>query len=90
MRKSGTRFISAALAACMMASVLPVNAFALGGGGTATDPESSISTQAAVTGTVLKGGETIRNGANIFCAVITRNKSSLTAPSRSRSTLTAT
>ena len=28
-------------------------------GGTATDPESSISTQAAVTGTVLKGGETI-------------------------------
>lgn len=32
------------------------------GGGTATDPESSISTRAAVTGTVLKGGETIRNG----------------------------
>lgn len=31
------------------------------GGGTATDPESSISTQAAVTGTVLTGGETIRN-----------------------------
>lgn len=31
-------------------------------GGTATDPESSISTQAAVTGTVLTGGETIRNG----------------------------
>ena len=61
MRKSGMRFISVALAACMMASVLPVNAFALGGG-TATDPESSISTQAAVTGTVLKGGETIRNG----------------------------
>lgn len=29
------------------------------GGGTATDPESSISTRAAVTGTVLKGGETI-------------------------------
>lgn len=29
------------------------------GGGTATDPESSISTWAAVTGTVLKGGETI-------------------------------
>lgn len=28
-------------------------------GGTATDPESSISTQAAVTGTVLTGGETI-------------------------------
>ena len=61
MRKSGMRFISAALAACMMASVLPVSAFA-SGGGTATDPESSISTQAAVTGTVLTGGETIRNG----------------------------
>lgn len=29
------------------------------GGGTATDPESSISTRAAVTGTVLTGGETI-------------------------------
>ena len=63
MRKFGMRFISAALAACMMASVLPVSAFASGGGGgTATDPESSISTQAAVTGIVLKGGETIRNG----------------------------
>ena len=61
MRKFGMRFISAALAACMMASVLPVSAFA-SGGGTATDPESSISTQAAVTGTVLTGGETIRNG----------------------------
>ena len=58
MRKFGMRFISAALAACMMASVLPVSAFA-SGGGTATDPESSISTRAAVTGTVLKGGETI-------------------------------
>lgn len=32
------------------------------GGGTATDPESSISTRAAVTGTVLTGGETIRSG----------------------------
>lgn len=58
MRKSGMRFISAALAACMMASVLPVSAFA-SGGGTATDPESSISTRAAVTGTVLKDGDKI-------------------------------
>lgn len=57
MRKSGMRFISAALAACMMASVLPVSAFA--SGGTATDPESSISTQAAVTGKVLKDGDKI-------------------------------
>lgn len=31
-------------------------------GGTATDPESSISTRAAVTDRVLKGGETIRSG----------------------------
>ena len=61
MRKSGMRFISAALAACMMASVLPVSAFA-SGGGTATDPESSISTQAAVTDRVLKNGDTIRSG----------------------------
>lgn len=32
------------------------------GGGTATDPESSISTRAAVTGKALTGGETIRSG----------------------------
>lgn len=32
------------------------------GGGTATDPESSISTQAAVTGTVLTDGKTIHDG----------------------------
>ena len=32
MRKFGMRFISATLAACMMASVLPVSAFASGGG----------------------------------------------------------
>ena len=32
------------------------------GGGTATDPESSISTQAAVTGTVLTGGKTFHDG----------------------------
>lgn len=61
MRKFGMRFISAALAACMMASVLPVSAFA-SGGGTATDPESSISTRAAVTGTVLKDGDKISSG----------------------------
>ena len=32
MRKSGMRFISAALAACMVTSVLPVSAFASRGG----------------------------------------------------------
>ena len=40
----------------------PGECICIRGGGTATDPESSISTQAAVTGTVLKGGETIRDG----------------------------
>jgi len=40
----------------------PGECICIRGGGTATDPESSISTQAAVTGTVLTGGETIRNG----------------------------
>lgn len=46
MRKSGMRFISAALAACMMASTLPVGAFALEGD---TAPESGVSTQAEET-----------------------------------------
>ena len=32
MKKQKMRFISAVLAACMMTSVLPVNALALGGG----------------------------------------------------------
>lgn len=40
----------------------PGECICIRGGGTATDPESSISTQAAVTGKVLTGGETIRNG----------------------------
>ena len=40
----------------------PGECICIRGGGTATDPESSISTRAAVTGTVLKGGETIRDG----------------------------
>ena len=41
MRKKSTRFLSAALAACMMASVLPVSAFADGGTGSETggDPQ---------------------------------------------------
>ena len=41
MRKKSTRFLSAALAVCMMASVLPVSAFADGGTGSETggDPQ---------------------------------------------------
>ena len=46
MRKKRKRFISAALAACMMASTLPVGAFALEGD---TAPESGVSTQAEET-----------------------------------------
>ena len=47
-KKSVMRFISAALAACMMASTLPVGAFALEGD---TAPESGVSTQAEETTT---------------------------------------
>lgn len=46
MRKKSMRFISVALAACMMASTLPVGAFALEGD---TAPESGVSTQAEET-----------------------------------------
>lgn len=46
MRKKSMRFISAALAACMMVSTLPVGAFALEGD---TAPESGVSTQAEET-----------------------------------------
>ena len=48
MRNKSMRFISAALAACMMASTLPVGAFALEGD---TAPESGVSTQAEETTT---------------------------------------
>ena len=43
MKKQKMRFISAVLAACMMTSVLPVNALALGGGGIA--PENGVTSQ---------------------------------------------
>lgn len=66
MRKKSMRLVSAALAACMMLSVLPVvGAFALDVGAA---PESGVSTQAAVYHLV--GGETIdddfiaRNGSS--------------------------
>ena len=42
MKKQKIRLISAVLAACMMTSVLPVNALALGGGGT---PENGVTAQ---------------------------------------------
>lgn len=54
MRKKSMRLVSAALAVCMMLSVLPVGAFALDVGAA---PESGVSAQAAVYHLV--GGETI-------------------------------
>ena len=57
MRKKSLRFISAALAVSMMASTLPVGAFALEVG--AADPAATVSEQKAATSYRLKGGETI-------------------------------
>ena len=60
MRKKSLRFISAALAVSMMASTLPVGAFALEVG--AADPAATVSEQKAATSYRLKGGETIDEG----------------------------
>ena len=43
MKKFGTRLISAVLAGCMMTSVLPVSAFAQGGGVQALKPAAILS-----------------------------------------------
>ena len=57
MRKKSTRLLSAALAACMMASTLPVGAFALEVG--AGETTATVSEQKAATSHRLDGGETI-------------------------------
>ena len=57
MRKKSLRFISAALAVSMMASTLPVGAFALEVG--AVDPAATVSEQKAATSHRLEGGEII-------------------------------
>mgnify|MGYP002762544266 CR=1 FL=1 len=57
MRKKSLRFISAALAVCMMASTLPVGAFALEVG--AGETTAAVSEQKAATSHRLDGGETI-------------------------------
>ena len=57
MRKKSLRFISAALAVSMMASTLPVGAFALEVG--AGETTAAVSEQKAATSYRLKGGETI-------------------------------
>lgn len=56
MRKKSTRLLSAALAVCMMLSVLPVGAFAAEPG---TEPENTATAQEETEGYPLKGGETI-------------------------------
>ena len=60
MRKKSTRLLSAALAACMMLSVLPVGAFALEVG--AADPAAAVSEQKAATSHRLNGSEIIGEG----------------------------
>ena len=57
MRKKSLRFISAALAVSMMASTLPVGAFALEVG--AADPAATVSEQKAAKSHRLEGGEII-------------------------------
>ena len=57
MRKKSLRFISAALAVSMMASTLPVGAFALEVG--AADPAATVSEQKAATSHRLEGGKPI-------------------------------
>ena len=60
MRKKSLRFISAALAVSMMASTLPVGAFALEVG--AGETTAAVSEQKAATSHRLKGGEIIGEG----------------------------
>ena len=61
MKKQKMRFISAVLAACMMTSVLPVNALALGGG----TPENGVTAQEDTAAeTIPFEGTTITKGGN--------------------------
>ena len=59
MRKKSIRLVSATLAACMMASTLPVGAFALEAG--TNDAVAAVSEQEAVEPNHLQGGETIND-----------------------------
>ena len=56
MRKKSTRLLSAALAACMMLSALPVGAFAAEPG---TEPENAVTAQEETEGFYLEEGATI-------------------------------
>ena len=59
MRKKSTRLLSAALAVCMMLSVLPVGAFAAEPG--AAEPENGVSAQEETEPYHLNGGETVND-----------------------------
>ena len=59
MRKKSTRLLSAALAACMMLSALPVGAFAAEP--RAAEPENGVSAQKETKPYPLKGGETVND-----------------------------
>lgn len=59
MRKKSTRLLSAALAVCMMLSVLPVGAFAAEPG--AAEPKNGVSAQEETKPYPLKGGETVND-----------------------------
>lgn len=59
MRKKSTRLLSAALAVCMMLSVLPVGAFAAEPG--AAEPENGVSAQKETKPYPLKGGEIVND-----------------------------
>ena len=59
MRKKSTRLLSAALAVCMMLSVLPVGAFAAEPG--AAEPENGVSAQKETKPCRVKGGETVND-----------------------------
>lgn len=60
MKKQKMRFISAVLAACMMTSVLPVNALALGG-----TPENGVTAQEDTAATTIPfEGKIVTEGGN--------------------------
>ena len=83
MKKQKMRFISAVLAACMMTSVLPVNALALGGG----TPENGVTAQEDTAAeTIPTIGTTITKGGNyeipegVYTGTIVINVTDTTQP----------
>ena len=75
MKKQKMRFISAVLAACMMTSVLPVNALALGGGtpenGVTAQENAETATTIPTTGMkITKGGDYEIQGGHLYRQVL--------------------